>query len=88
MASATKYNTYPKYKPSGIDWLGDIPEGWEVKKLKYTVKELVGGGTPDTGNDQNWTDGERGTPWVNIADMTNTFIIQETEKKVTPEGLM
>jgi type I restriction enzyme S subunit len=24
-------------KPSGIDWLGDIPEGWDVKKLKYLV---------------------------------------------------
>ena len=22
-------------KPSGIDWLGDIPEHWEVKRLKY-----------------------------------------------------
>ena len=26
---------YPKYKPSDIQWLGDIPEHWEVKKLKY-----------------------------------------------------
>jgi type I restriction enzyme S subunit len=24
-----------RLKPSGIDWLGDIPEHWEVKKLKY-----------------------------------------------------
>ena len=22
-------------KPSGVDWIGDIPEHWEVKKLKY-----------------------------------------------------
>ena len=26
---------YPKYKPSEIQWLGNIPEHWEVKKLKY-----------------------------------------------------
>jgi type I restriction enzyme S subunit len=25
---------YPKYKDSGVEWLGEIPEGWEVKKLK------------------------------------------------------
>ncbi|MEI6138157.1 MAG: restriction endonuclease subunit S [Mariniphaga sp.] len=25
-------------KPSGIEWLGDIPEHWEVKKLKYSVR--------------------------------------------------
>jgi type I restriction enzyme, S subunit len=27
--------TYDKYKPSGIEWIGDIPEHWEVKRLKY-----------------------------------------------------
>ena len=29
--------TYDAYKPSGIDWIGDIPAHWEVKKLKYCV---------------------------------------------------
>jgi restriction endonuclease S subunit len=29
---------YPAYKDSGIYWLGEIPEHWEVKPLKYTVK--------------------------------------------------
>lgn len=24
-----------KMKPSGIDWIGDIPEGWEVRRLKF-----------------------------------------------------
>jgi type I restriction enzyme S subunit len=27
-----------KMKPSGIDWLGDIPEGWEVKRLRFVIK--------------------------------------------------
>lgn len=31
-------NPNVKMKPSGIDWLGDIPEHWEVKKLKYVAK--------------------------------------------------
>ena len=26
---------YAKYKPSGVEWLGDVPEGWEVKPLKH-----------------------------------------------------
>ncbi len=29
--------TYPKYKPSGVEWLGEVPEHWEVKRLKYTA---------------------------------------------------
>ena len=28
---------YDDYKPSGIGWIGEIPNGWEVKRLKYTV---------------------------------------------------
>lgn len=27
-----------KMKPSGIDWIGDIPEHWEVKKLKHVCQ--------------------------------------------------
>ncbi|MDD2229632.1 MAG: restriction endonuclease subunit S [Candidatus Cloacimonetes bacterium] len=26
---------YPSYKDSGIEWLGEVPEGWGVKRLKY-----------------------------------------------------
>lgn len=29
---------YPKYKPSNIDWIGDIPEHWEIKALKRLAK--------------------------------------------------
>jgi type I restriction enzyme S subunit len=25
---------YPKYKASGVEWLGDVPEGWDVRTLK------------------------------------------------------
>jgi len=35
---------YPKYKPSGVEWLGDVPEGWEVKRsdsfLTYSRDQL------------------------------------------------
>ena len=30
-----RYKPYPKYKDSGVEWLGDVPEGWEVLPLKY-----------------------------------------------------
>lgn len=29
-----KWPPYPKYKASGIEWLGDVPEHWEAKRLK------------------------------------------------------
>ncbi len=28
---------YPRTKPSGVEWLGDVPEHWGVKRLKYSA---------------------------------------------------
>lgn len=39
-------NTYEKYKPTGIEWIGDIPTGWSIKKLKYLV-ELIDEPNPE-----------------------------------------
>ena len=33
------FQKYSGYKDSGVDWLGEIPEGWETKKLKHLVIE-------------------------------------------------
>lgn len=32
-----------KMKPSGIDWLGDIPEHWEVKRLNHLASKIGDG---------------------------------------------
>ena len=32
-------HSYPSYKPSGVEWLGDVPEHWEVRRL-LTVAEM------------------------------------------------
>lgn len=29
---------YPKYKDSGIEWLGEVPEGWPAKRLRFCLK--------------------------------------------------
>ncbi|WP_298063262.1 restriction endonuclease subunit S [uncultured Acinetobacter sp.] len=28
-----EFKQYPSYKNSGVEWLGEVPEGWEVKRL-------------------------------------------------------
>ena len=27
--------TYPEYKDSGVEWIGEIPKGWDHIRLKY-----------------------------------------------------
>lgn len=39
----SKFKTHnSKFKDSGIEWLGEIPEHWEVRKLKYVAKSVLG----------------------------------------------
>lgn len=32
-----KYSAYPAYKDSGVEWLGEIPEHWAVKRIAMAV---------------------------------------------------
>jgi type I restriction enzyme, S subunit len=47
------YKPYPKYKDSGIPWLGEIPEHWEVAKLKYLIKIQKGKVPKEFSNKEN-----------------------------------
>ena len=33
-------NRYEKYKDSGIKWLGEVPEHWEIKPLKFSINNI------------------------------------------------
>ena len=37
-----KMERYSSYKDSGVEWIGEVPEGWEVKRLKYIAKAVLG----------------------------------------------
>jgi len=37
-----KYQAYPEYKESGVEWLGEIPKHWELKKIKFISKINMG----------------------------------------------
>ncbi|MEZ4773567.1 MAG: restriction endonuclease subunit S [Bacteroidia bacterium] len=44
-------------KDSGIEWLGEIPEEWEVKRLKLIVSKIGSGVTPSGGSSVYLTSG-------------------------------
>ena len=39
---------YPKYKASGVEWIGEIPVHWAMKRLKYLASLISKGTTPTT----------------------------------------
>jgi len=77
-------NAYPTYKPSGIEWLGDIPEHWDVWKLSSKFKDISSGTTPLAGNDRFYNNGT--IPWVNTGDLNDSFL-ESCKKKVTATAI-
>ncbi|MBL5965653.1 restriction endonuclease subunit S [Lelliottia amnigena] len=88
-----KYKAYPEYKDSGIEWLGVIPKGWTISKVKYLAPFQVGW-TPPTKNDANFIGDNL---WVNISDLKDKFIsstakcisdkaAKEASMDITPRG--
>jgi len=80
-------DTSVKLKPSGIDWLGDVPEHWDVSRLKYCVSHVYSGGTPDTAVNSFWSEGDTGIPWLMIADVTRNELVMTSIKRLTPSGI-
>jgi type I restriction enzyme S subunit len=42
-----KYQTYPAYKDSGVEWLGDVPEHWEVVQSRRLFLQRKERARPD-----------------------------------------
>lgn len=77
-------NRYEKYKDSGIAWIGEIPEHWEVIKIKNAFN-IISGATPKTDNMAYW-DGE--ITWITPADYnTEDKIISSGKRNITLAGL-
>lgn len=55
-------------KPSGIEWLGDVPEHWEVSKIKFVACGFMYGTSADCNSD------ETGTPVLRIPNIKDGFI--------------
>lgn len=51
-------------KDSGVEWIGMIPEFWEIASTK-NIFEIIAGATPDSGNAANWDGNIR---WITPAD--------------------
>lgn len=75
---------YNAYKPSGIEWIGNIPEEWSIKKIKHLFN-VYAGATPETKNKNYW-DGD--IVWITPADYkTVDKIILGGSRNITKEGL-
>jgi len=80
------WKAYPKYKESGINWLGKIPEHWEAKAIKRLciVKR---GASPRPIDDPIYFDDEGECAWVRIADVSaSDRYLNQTEQRLSTLG--
>jgi type I restriction enzyme S subunit len=80
---------YPKYKASGVEWLGEVPEHWEVKPIRKAAR-LESGHTPSRNHPEYWANCT--VPWFTLADVwqireEGRDVIVETKEKVSELGL-
>ncbi len=71
---------YPAYKPSGVPWLGDVPEHWDVVQLgRIGVFSKGSGGTKDD-------EVPDGIPCVRYGDLytTHKYFISQTRSYISP----
>jgi len=50
---------YPEYKDSGVEWLGEVPAHWILKRIKHLVRSFDQGWSPQCDgrpveSDQEW----------------------------------
>ena len=82
-ARAAGLDPHPKLKSSGVEWLGDIPEHWDVKPVKF-IASVGNGSTPSRENADFWEDGSY--PWLNSSVVNEAEVTQAIEL-VTPLAL-
>ena len=70
-----------KMKQSGIEWIGEIPEHWEVRKLKY-VCDMKTGGTPKESIGVN---NYSGVPWIKPSNLTDNVKISQYSQYISED---
>jgi type I restriction enzyme S subunit len=78
-----KYKKYPQYKDSGVKWLGEVPEYWNIKNLRYVVDMMQTGTTPSTTVTAYYNGNIN---WFNPTDLNNQVLINST-KQVTSKAI-
>jgi type I restriction enzyme S subunit len=73
-------------KDSGVEWLGEIPAHWEVKKVKRLCL-VRRGASPRPIDDPIYFDDEGEYAWVRIADVTaSERYLERTTQRLSPLG--
>ncbi|HDL41847.1 MAG TPA: restriction endonuclease subunit S [Actinobacteria bacterium] len=69
-----------RLKPSGVEWLGEVPAHWEVKRLKVMAQIRYGLGQPPR-------ESETGLPLIRATNVDHGRILEKNLVRVDPEDV-
>ena len=72
-------------KDSGVDWMGQIPEGWGVKSIKH-IFDVIGSGTTPDSSKTEYYDGD--INWLQSGDLYKTDYVDSVSKTITELGYL
>jgi type I restriction enzyme S subunit len=72
-----------RLKPSGVEWLGDVPEHWEVRRLGR-IARVFNGTTPSRMKSVYWNEGT--VPWLSSGKV-NDYVVETASELVTEQAL-
>ena len=81
-ARAAGLNPSLRLKPSGVEWLGDVPEHWEVQRLGYLASKFGSGITPRGGATIYE---EAGVPFLRSQNIHFDGLRMQDVARITPE---
>ena len=75
---------YPAYRASGVEWLGEVPEGWEVGRLKNDLLFLTSGS-------RGWAEhySDDGPVFIRIGNLPReaiTLDLSDLQRVAVPDG--
>lgn len=77
---------YKKYKDSGVEWIGKVPEHWKIAPLKR-IASLTTGLTPPTDDQSNYSeDDENRFPWIRPEDLNESGSPSIASKFLSQKG--
>ena len=79
-ARAAGLEPHPKLKPSGVEWLGEVPTHWEIVALRRYAKQVQTGSTPPTVEERFYENGS--IPWYGPASFDDQIVVTRPVKMI------
>lgn len=73
MAGLNKYQAYPEYRDSGVEWCNELPLNWKKTNLRW-LSNIFAGGTPSKNVIDYWENGT--VPWISSGAVNQGYVVE------------